>query len=208
MLLIMVHNCVLILSFLLSMPQSLEDTTEPVGLDSSFICNRIIYTSFEENPIIISAFPSMVHPPNRGIILGWLWHVMMRQEAKIGNMWPLDPPHIILTSLCTCITNPPLIFRLSSPPHKHFDCCIFLCVFWEYCCVGVCFCGTSKVNNVQRWLPPPNWTWWWQFWRYNRHPPPLLSKSAGGGATVAGEPVYVLPRADGEWCMHQRFYFV
>ena len=114
--------------------------------------------------LLLVHFP-IVHPPNRGIIFGWLWHVMMRQEAKIGNMWPLDPPHIILTSLCTYIANPPLIFRLSSPPHKHFDCCIFLCVFWEYCCVGVCFCGTSKVNNVQRWLPPPNWTWWWQFWR-------------------------------------------
>ena len=83
------------------MPQSLEGyTTEPVGLDSSFICNRIIYTSFEENPIIIGAFPSMVHPPNRGIILGWLWHVMMRQEAKIGKYVAAGPsPHHIDLSM-------------------------------------------------------------------------------------------------------------
>ena len=98
MLLIMVHNCVLILSFLLSMPQRLEglQQSQLVWIRPSFAIVLFTHHSRQIRLLLVH----MVHPPNRGIIFGWLWHVMMRQEAKIGKYVAAGPsPHHIDLSM-------------------------------------------------------------------------------------------------------------
>ena len=67
--------------------------------------------------------------------------------------------------------------------------------------MGICLCGPSKMcrGGCHNQTRPDDGS------SEDLTAMPLVSKFAVGGATSAEEPVYLPPRADGEWCMHQRF---